>query len=74
MINDFIICGDSSTAYDDNFIKQNKIFYIINTDINEIFNIYEYNQVTIPAIAQKLEETRQKMRALIGKIYYFNIP
>ena len=44
-ITDFIVCGDSTIAMDGSFIKKNKISHIINTDPDELFNIYDPNNL-----------------------------
>lgn len=73
MITDQVFLGTIDTACDGNFIKQNYVTHILNTNGKVVPNIYDPLKLMNREVKQKLDETKQIGSKLIGTIQYFTI-
>ena len=73
MITDQVFLGTGDTACDGNFLKQNYVTHILNSNGKILPNIFDPTALRDRIVQQKLDETKQIGSKLIGNIKYLTI-
>ena len=68
MITDQVFLGTAETACDGNFIRQNYVSHILNTNGKVVPNVYDPLNFHNREVKAKLDETKQVGSKLIGSI------